>query len=162
MERVVPFGGGLQVAAYRHGGGPPYPLEWVHAPIPLVAAWEIAPLVWPGSHTLIITELDERVQLVQVSVAFDTSASPDLHVTNLHVWNGGERIANFDNLDERGSFLTHSFDPPLDLEGWAGLNLSIGVEFPITYNDEPGDPPPPPAPAIIFSGAYAFLTVQGV
>lgn len=155
VDRATRRGWGLEVAAYRHGGYPG-PAAWVHAAIPLVAAWNLEALDFRGH--LRVLEVEERVRTTEVGIDFDASADQFLHVRNLHVWNGSTRIAQFDDLSERGPEFTQVFDSPLDLQGWSALNLSIGVEFPLNIDT----PDPPPAPAIVFNSAYAFLTVAPV
>jgi hypothetical protein len=153
VERVTRVGWGLEVAAYRRGGRSGS-VAWVHAPIAIVAAWELLPLSF--DHRIVLEEIEERVQLTQVAVAFDASADRLLHVRNLHLWNGGTRVAAFDDLDERGPWLTRSFQPWLEIDGARGLNMSIGVEFPFAIDV----PNPPPAPALVLNAAYAFFAVQ--
>ena len=153
VDRATRVGWGLEVAAYRHGGYPS-PAVWIHAPIPIAGAWELAPL--EVGHRIVLEEIEESVQLTQVSVTFDASADELLRITNLHVWNGGSRIAAFDALHERGPSLTRAIRPWQEVDGATGLNLSIGVEFPIAQVVEA----PPPPPALVFHGAYAFFAVQ--
>jgi hypothetical protein len=154
VDRVTRRGWGIEVAAYRHGGAPG-PAAWLHAPIPIAAAWELEPLFSPHGGSILWVEMEEQVRLTEVGITFDASADEFLHVRTLDVWNGGTRIAHFDDLNERGPELTRSFTPPLQTQGWQGLNLSIGLEFPINIDS----PSPPPAPAIVFNSAYAFFTV---
>jgi hypothetical protein len=155
VDRAVPHGPGFELGAYRHGGYPG-PAAWVHAPIPIAAYWETVPI---SGHPIRLAEIDETVQLVEVGLDFDTSADEFLHVSNLHVWNGATRVAHFDGLSERGPEFGRVFEPRLELRGWTGLTLSVGVEFPFLTE---GPVPETPAPAIWFAGAYAFVTVTPI
>ena len=154
VDSAIRRGWGLEVAAYRHGGYPG-PAAWVHAPVPLVAAWDLDPLLIVGDR-VVWAEVEERVRLTEVAVEFNASADEALHVRDLHVWNGATRVAHFDDLSERGPEYARVFDPPLEVQGWIGLNLSIGIEFPI--NRDTLNPAPPPA--LVFSAAYAFFIVD--
>lgn len=73
-------------------------------------------------------------RLTAIGVDFDASADQFLHVRSLRVWNGLERVAQFDDLSERGPEFTHVFDGPLELQGWTAINLSIEAEFPINID----------------------------
>jgi hypothetical protein len=149
LDRVTRYGWGIEIAA-RHGGAEG-PAAWVHASVPIAAAWEA--LRVPGHG---VGEFEGLVQLEQVSIGFDASADPLLHISNLHLWNGGSRVAAFDDLNERGPSLIRGFNPAIALEGSRGLNLSIGVEFAANIDD----PNPPPAPAVVLYSASAFFLVE--
>ena len=151
VDRATRRGWGLEVAAYRHGGYPG-PAAWVHAPIPIAGAWDLEPV---SIRPLRVGEVEQHVRLTQVGVDFDTSADEHLRVTNLHIRNGQHVVREFNDLNEHGPTFMRNFNPPEELYGWDAINLSLGVEFPVNIDS----PNPPPAPAIVFYAAYAFVTV---
>jgi len=98
----------------------------------------------------------EAVRLVEIEIRFDTSQSPGLGINVLDIWNGARQLAHFDGFSSRGPVLSRSFSNGLRLDPRAGLNLSIGVAFPVQL-----DGPVASGPAILFNSAAAFLDVQG-
>jgi hypothetical protein len=155
VDRAFATGAGLAIASYRHGGYPG-PAVWVHAAIPSLAVWQLAPIFWPPGADPTWEEFDLAVTLSEVSVDFDASAAPEFHVANLHVWDGGTRIVTLDGLRERGPAFTHTLDPTLALSSHA-VGLSFGLELPILIDGVGGVPPPP---TFTFHQARASLIVE--
>jgi hypothetical protein len=74
---------------------------------------------------------DGRPQLTRVFVFYDTTEAA---VTNIHVWDGGRRVREFNELSLEGEHLSAIddenrwiLDPPVTIR--YGLSISVGVQF---------------------------------
>lgn len=101
-----------RLSSYTRVKGNPGTVNWVHFPLPTVSNIQ-----------------DTAVQLGSIFVRFRT-ASPDVYVDAVYVYDGEERLVEFEDLRlTPQSFETIRLDPPeLRPVNW-GLGISLRVVF---------------------------------
>jgi hypothetical protein len=101
VQQSIPYGFFLRV--FANSG----PLTWVHYGIP-------TPVIFT----------DRRLQLVRIILRYQTSNFGSV-VNNVHIWDGNNRIAAYDNVQHRGDQSFDVFTLPTPSVLW-GIGVSIG------------------------------------
>lgn len=103
---LTPFGWGANILSKGHSV-----VSWLHLPIPTIKE--------PVS-------LFERLELVRIFLLFECS---EAFVTDIHIYDGHEKIAEFDNRSLQGSFLSKSLANTFVLDKPHMMRSGLGLSF---------------------------------
>jgi hypothetical protein len=103
---LTPFGWGAEVSVEGHPA-----VSWVHLPIPTVN-WLVGRF--------------ERLELVRVFLLFECSNAT---VEDVHIYDGHEKVAEFNGQARQGRFLTKGVQNTFELKKPHRMKTGVGLSF---------------------------------